>query len=87
MLFAKAKSYLTYYLFHFTYYFPKNPAKLSKSEEVRGKKKKSRTCVQDFLEAPPGFEPGRKGFADLCLTTWLWCHMAFAPYKILTRKK
>ena len=25
------------------------------------------------LEAPPGFEPGRKGFADLCLTTWLWC--------------
>ena len=30
----------------------------------------------DFrLEAPPGFEPGRKGFADLCLTTWLWCHI------------
>ncbi len=28
-----------------------------------------------FLEAPPGFEPGRKGFADLCLTTWLWCHI------------
>ena len=25
------------------------------------------------MEAPPGFEPGRKGFADLCLTTWLWC--------------
>ena len=24
------------------------------------------------LEAPPGFEPGDKGFADLCLTTWLW---------------
>ena len=30
---------------------------------------------EDFLEAPPGFEPGRKGFADLCLTTWLWCHI------------
>ena len=27
--------------------------------------------VQSFLEAPPGFEPGDKGFADLGLTTWL----------------
>jgi hypothetical protein len=25
-----------------------------------------------FLEAPPRFELGNKGFADLCLTTWLW---------------
>ena len=25
-----------------------------------------------FLEAPPGFEPGSQGFADPCLTTWLW---------------
>ena len=24
------------------------------------------------LEAPPGFEPGNQGFADPCLTTWLW---------------
>ena len=24
------------------------------------------------LEVPPGFEPGNEGFADLCLTTWLW---------------
>ena len=26
------------------------------------------------LEVPPGFEPGNEGFADLCLTTWLWHH-------------
>ena len=38
MLFASAKSYLTSYLLLFTYYFPKNPAFLGKSEEVRGKK-------------------------------------------------
>ena len=38
MLFAFAKSYLTSYLFLFTYYFPKNPAILGKSEEARGKK-------------------------------------------------
>ena len=25
-----------------------------------------------FLEAPPRFELGHRGFADLCLTTWLW---------------
>jgi hypothetical protein len=24
------------------------------------------------LEVPPGFEPGNGGFADLCLTAWLW---------------
>jgi hypothetical protein len=28
--------------------------------------------VKAKKEAPPGFEPGNKGFADLCLTTWLW---------------
>ena len=38
MLFATAKSYLTSYLFLLTYYFPKNPAILGKSEEVRVKK-------------------------------------------------
>ena len=26
------------------------------------------------MEAPPRFELGNKGFADLCLTTWLWRH-------------
>ena len=25
-----------------------------------------------MIEAPPGFEPGHKSFADFCLTTWLW---------------
>ena len=36
------------------------------------KKKTLRSLqAQSFLEAPPGFEPGDKGFADLCLTTWL----------------
>ncbi len=24
------------------------------------------------LEAPPRFELGNKGFADLCLASWLW---------------
>ena len=37
MLFALAKSYLTYYFLPFTYYFPKNPAILGKSEEVKSK--------------------------------------------------
>jgi hypothetical protein len=26
-----------------------------------------------ILEAPSRFELENKGFADLCLTTWLWC--------------
>ena len=25
------------------------------------------------MEAPPRFELGHKAFAELCLTTWLWC--------------
>ena len=27
------------------------------------------------MEVPPGFGPGNEGFADLCLTTWLWRHL------------
>ena len=27
-----------------------------------------------ILEVPPGFEPGNEGFADPCLTAWLWYH-------------
>ena len=30
---------------------------------------------------PPGFEPGRKGFADLGLTTWLWHHQRNILYQ------
>ena len=30
------------------------------------------------MEATPGFEPGDKGFADLCLTTWL-CRLMNQP--------
>ena len=35
--------------------------------------KKLRTSIEvlNFLEASPRFELGNKGFADLCLTTWL----------------
>ena len=29
-------------------------------------------CKCFFLEAPPRFELGNKGVADLCLTTWPW---------------
>lgn len=27
---------------------------------------------EGLVEVPPGFEPGNGGFADHCLTTWLW---------------
>ena len=27
--------------------------------------------IKGVSEAAPGFEPGSRGFADLCLTTWL----------------
>ena len=29
------------------------------------------------MEAPPRFELGNQAFAELCLTTWLWCHALF----------
>ena len=32
----------------------------------------------DLLEAASGFEPLDKGFADLCLTTWLRRHIKFS---------
>ena len=36
------------------------------------KTKKHSQGVLFVLEAPPGIGPGNKGFADLCLTAWLW---------------
>ena len=51
--------------------------------EINMQKTKS-PLIKDFslyqtysldLEAPPRFELGDKGFADLCLTTWLWRHI------------
>ena len=35
-----------------------------------------------ILEAPPGFEPGDRGFADLCLTTWPWRHIPFLKKRV-----
>ena len=32
------------------------------------------------LEAPPRFELGNQAFAELCLTTWLWCHASIGAY-------
>ena len=38
------------------------------------KQKSTALAVLFCLEAPPRFELGDKGFADPCLTTWLWRH-------------
>ena len=37
------------------------------------------------MEVPPGFGPGNEGFADLCLTTWLWHHKNGAVDETRTR--
>ena len=29
------------------------------------------------MEAPPRFELGNEAFAELCLTTWLWCRIYY----------
>ena len=33
---------------------------------------KTKTVLRRRLKVPPGFGPGNEGFADLCLTAWLW---------------
>ena len=61
--------------------------RISKKWGKRRKTKKTRENLgffgwhlfcQHVLEATPGFEPGDKGFADLCLTTWL-CRLMSQP--------
>ena len=47
----------------------------NRSDDVR-KTKRHPSGVFCVLEAPPGIGPGNKGFADLCLTAWLWRHLA-----------
>ena len=37
------------------------------------------------MEAPPRIELGNKGFADLCLTAWLWCHCS-SDFSIIPEK-
>ena len=47
--------------------------------------KRSVTLYQNYaslLEAPPRFELGNKGFAGLCLTTWLWRHITKDAYSV-----
>ena len=41
-------------------------------------KEKGMQLASLFLEAPPRFELGHKAFAELCLTTWLWCRISTA---------
>ena len=41
---------------------------------------KSQSEPTGFLEVPPRFELGNRGFADPCLTTWLWYHIREKEY-------
>ena len=60
-----------------------------KSEEriVKNTKKKKPLTRLFFLEAPPGIGPGNKGFADLCLTAWLWCRRMKKTKKMFCGKE
>ncbi len=40
--------------------------------------KRFRTYI---FKAPPRFELGNRGFADLGLTTWLWRHIVIEKFK------
>ena len=48
--------------------------------------KRSSDCLTSRnFQVPPGFGPGNEGFADLCLTTWLWHHKNGAVDETRTR--
>ena len=50
------------------------------------KRKQKQPCQFDkAMEVPPGFEPGNRGFAVHCLTTWLWHQKNGAAYEARTR--
>ena len=44
---------------------------LKKAPYLAAAKLAAMWITPETLEAPPGFEPGNKGFAGLCLTAWL----------------
>ena len=49
-------------------------------ESVSYRKKHTPRFGECVLEAPPRFELGNQAFAELCLTTWLWCHASIDAY-------
>ena len=51
-------------------------------DSKRSKRGYEKTDAQraSVLEAPPGLEPGNRGFAVRCLTTWLWRHIKLAGF-------
>ena len=49
-------------------------------ESVSYRKKHTLRIGECVLEAPPRFELGNQAFAELCLTTWLWCHASIDAY-------
>ena len=57
---------------------PALPLPFLRQLRTKGAKKDRRALLafRRSLEVPPGFEPGNEGFADLCLTTWLWHHLS-----------
>lgn len=57
---------------------------LTKGISVFRYEKKTDSNRNRSLEATPRFELGNKGFADLCLTTWLCRHIG-AGYEARTR--
>ena len=80
-----AKSFAKTILNRFRFAFRLEPGALCAPGSQRGGGSKRKThpigCVF-LLEATPGFEPGNKGFADLCLTTWLWRLIKFCGHDV-----